>query len=160
MTGLFARLYFDEDVSVRVADMLKARGFAVVTTLQAGRLGATDSGQLQFAVAEGRALVTHNRRDFERLGKRVLSGGPATLRPHHRRAASPSRACGVLAAGSESIFLRGVSEPDGVRVDQLPPPQALCLSFRSRPRLLLPHRSRLQGYRPHGRAGASADLPG
>ena|SRR5580692_3640120 len=67
MTGLFARLYFDEDVSVRVADTLKARGFDVVTTLQAGRLGATDSGQLHFAVAEGRALVTHNRRHFERL---------------------------------------------------------------------------------------------
>ena len=43
MTALFARLYFDEDVSVRVADMLKACGFDVLTTLQAERLGNSRS---------------------------------------------------------------------------------------------------------------------
>jgi hypothetical protein len=69
MTGLFARLYFDEDVSARVAEMLKVRGFDVITTVEAHRLGASDRMQLEFATSQYRTLVTHNRHDFEQLAK-------------------------------------------------------------------------------------------
>ena len=56
-----AHLYFDEDVSVVVAAILRARGFEVVTTRESGRLGLPDAEQLAFAAGAGRALLTHNR---------------------------------------------------------------------------------------------------
>ena len=78
MTRLFAEVYLDEDVSVVVADMLEARGFSVVTTRDAGRLGATDIEQLEYATRHGKTLVTHNRVDFEELHRRYLSKGRKT----------------------------------------------------------------------------------
>jgi Protein of unknown function (DUF433)/Domain of unknown function (DUF5615) len=41
-------LYTDEDVDVLIADLLRARGFNVLTTQDAGRLHATDEEQLAF----------------------------------------------------------------------------------------------------------------
>lgn len=67
MERLSASLYLDEDVDVLVADLLAARGFDALTTRDAGRLRQTDEAQLAFAVAEGRAFLTHNRADFEAL---------------------------------------------------------------------------------------------
>ena len=75
MTRLFAEVYLDEDVSVVVGDMLEARGFSIVTTRDAGRLGATDIEQLEYASSHGKTLVTHNRVDFEELHKRYLGEG-------------------------------------------------------------------------------------
>ena len=75
MTRLFAEVYLDEDVSVVVADMLEARGFSAVTTREAGRLGATDRQQLEYASRHGKTLVTHNRVDFEELHRRYLAEG-------------------------------------------------------------------------------------
>jgi hypothetical protein len=48
---LFIELYLDEDVDVLIADLLRARGFSVLTTRDAGRLHATDEEQLAFAAA-------------------------------------------------------------------------------------------------------------
>ena len=67
MNGLFARLYFDEDVSARLAESISARGFDLLTTTAARRLGASDLVQLQFASSQNSVLTTHNRRDFELL---------------------------------------------------------------------------------------------
>ena len=67
MSNLFIRLYLDEDVNVLVADLLNARGFDVLTVRDAGKLQASDAEQLAYAVGEQRALVTHNRSDFEKL---------------------------------------------------------------------------------------------
>ncbi len=63
----FIRLYLDEDVSVLVGQMISARGFNVLTTRDAGNLGASDRNQLEFSINEKRVLLTHNRRDFELL---------------------------------------------------------------------------------------------
>ena len=65
MNRLFIDLYLDEDVDVLVADLLRARGFVAVTTRDAGNLGTSDSHQLGQAVATQRAILTHNRVDFE-----------------------------------------------------------------------------------------------
>ncbi|BAZ07740.1 DUF5615 family PIN-like protein [Calothrix sp. NIES-3974] len=67
MSSLFIRLYLDEDVNVLVADLLKARGFDALTVRDAGQLQASDEEQLAYAVSQKRALVTHNRADFEKL---------------------------------------------------------------------------------------------
>jgi predicted nuclease of predicted toxin-antitoxin system len=67
MSNLFIRLYLDEDVNVLVADLLKARGFDAITARDAGQLHASDEEQLTYAVSQRRALLTHNRTDFEEL---------------------------------------------------------------------------------------------
>ena len=72
---LYGRLYLDQDVPVQLAGMLRAQGVDVVTTLEAGALGQSDARQLGDAVAAGRALVTHNRLDFEQLHTEYLAGG-------------------------------------------------------------------------------------
>ncbi|MGL5793239.1 MAG: DUF5615 family PIN-like protein [Waterburya sp.] len=67
MSSLFIRLYLDEDVNVLIADLLNAKGFDVLTVRDAGQLQATDEEQLAYAVSQQRALVTHNRSDFEKI---------------------------------------------------------------------------------------------
>ena len=72
---MFIRLYLDEDVDIRAAEMLRARGFDVLTTRDAGHLRFDDASQLSFAANNGRALVTHNRVDFERLAQDYFAAG-------------------------------------------------------------------------------------
>lgn len=75
MAGLFIELYLDEDVSVLVADLLRGRGFSVTTTRDEGRLGSSDAEQLARAIQLGRALLTHNRADFETLSAEYTAMG-------------------------------------------------------------------------------------
>lgn len=72
---LFIELYIDEDVDVLVAELLRARGFDALTTRDAHHLHATDEEQLAFAAAEQRALLTHNRADFEALHQTYMDSG-------------------------------------------------------------------------------------
>ena len=67
MSRLFAELYLDEDVSALVAELLRARGFDVQTTQEAGRKGTRDEEQLAYASSLQRTLLTNNRDDFVRL---------------------------------------------------------------------------------------------
>jgi Domain of unknown function (DUF5615) len=71
-------LHCDEDVSVVLAAMLRARGFTVTTARDSRQLGRSDDEQLTFATDTGSVLVTHNRVDFERLHRIWLEAG----RPH------------------------------------------------------------------------------
>jgi predicted nuclease of predicted toxin-antitoxin system len=64
---LFICLYLDEDVNILIAELLRARSFDAVTARDAGQLHATDAEQLAYAASQGRAIVTHNRVDFEKL---------------------------------------------------------------------------------------------
>ena len=75
MSRLFIELYLDEDVSVLVAELLRARGFPVQTTQEAGRKNAGDEEQLEYAVSQRRALLTHNRDDFARLAQVYFDAG-------------------------------------------------------------------------------------
>ncbi len=67
MPSSYIRLYLDEDVSVLVGEMIRGRGFDVLTTRDANNLGVSDDRQLEFSTAEGRVLLSHNRVDFKRL---------------------------------------------------------------------------------------------
>ncbi len=75
MSQVFFRVYLDENVDVRVAEILRARGFDALTCGQAGRLGQTDEEQMSFAVAEGWVLLTHNRDHFEKLAQDYAASG-------------------------------------------------------------------------------------
>src|SRR4051812_46433763 len=60
-------LYADEDFAFPVVETLRCLGHDVVTTQEDGRAGAIDSDILARASALGRAVLTYNRRHFERL---------------------------------------------------------------------------------------------
>jgi hypothetical protein len=76
---LFARIYLDEDVDVLVAELLRARGFSADTTQEAGCTGQTNREQLAHAVEHERALLPHNRPDFETLHREYVG----EERAHH-----------------------------------------------------------------------------
>ena len=67
MGQLFIDLYLDEDVHVLVGDLVNNYGYSAITTRDAGLLGADDVDLLVYAREHERAIVTHNRVDFENL---------------------------------------------------------------------------------------------
>jgi hypothetical protein len=73
--NLFIELYLDEDVSVLVADLVRARGFITNTTRAAGQLRASDTDQLAYTVSQHQTLLTHNRADFEALAQTYFATG-------------------------------------------------------------------------------------
>jgi predicted nuclease of predicted toxin-antitoxin system len=72
MKRLFVELYLDEDVSVLVAELLRSHGFDVLPAREAGQLGKSDEEQLAYALSQSRALVSHNRSDFEALAQQYF----------------------------------------------------------------------------------------
>jgi hypothetical protein len=78
------RYHLDEVVPPAVAHGLRKHGIDVTTARDADLLKATDSAHLEYAHAEGRVLVTHDR-DFLRLAKPDTShSGIAYCHQHHR----------------------------------------------------------------------------
>jgi hypothetical protein len=75
LQALYMRLYFDEDVSRDIVENLRQRGFDVLSARDAGQLRLDDDEQLAFAVAQERALVTHNRHHFELRHQHCVSAG-------------------------------------------------------------------------------------
>lgn len=75
MSSFWIRLYLDEDVHVLVADLVRAKGFDVITARDAGQLQATDAEQFTYAISQERTLVTHNRTDFEELVQSYFNAG-------------------------------------------------------------------------------------
>jgi predicted nuclease of predicted toxin-antitoxin system len=65
------RLYINENFPQKVVELLRDRGYDVLTTKDAGKsgVGIPDEAVLSFAVQENRALITINRKDFIRLHK-------------------------------------------------------------------------------------------
>ena len=90
MNRLFIELYLDEDVDILVAELLKAYGFSATTTLDAGQLQRSDAEQLAFAASQCKALLTHNRADFEQLAEQYF----AESRQH----------CGIILAVRRSPY--------------------------------------------------------
>jgi len=61
-------LYLDEDSSRhQLIWALRARGFDVLTSFEAGMNAQTDDAQLGLAASEGRLLLTANVRDFAQI---------------------------------------------------------------------------------------------
>lgn len=63
------RIYSNENFPIEVVNGLRALGYDILTTQDAGRSGQRipDEEVLAFAIAEKRAILTINRKDFKRL---------------------------------------------------------------------------------------------
>ena len=69
------RLFLDEDVHLLLAETLRQRGFDVRHVIELNRSGLSDSEQLAFAVKQGRAILTHNVRDYVLLDREYRARG-------------------------------------------------------------------------------------
>jgi predicted nuclease of predicted toxin-antitoxin system len=69
-----ARLYADENFDYPVVEYLRQFGHDVLTVQEAGQGGQKipDAAVLAFAVSQGRAVLTFDRRDYRRLHRRVF----------------------------------------------------------------------------------------
>jgi predicted nuclease of predicted toxin-antitoxin system len=78
MTGagrLFIFLYTDEDVTHRLAPLLRERGYEAESAWEVGTIGFTDEEQLAFAASRGWAILTYNRKDFSVLARSWQEAG-------------------------------------------------------------------------------------
>jgi hypothetical protein len=71
------KLYLDEDLSPKIAEMSRRLGIDVVSAHDVNVAGASDGEQLDRAAQQGRGLVTFNRNDFIELSKMYLDAGRA-----------------------------------------------------------------------------------
>lgn len=58
------KLLLDENVTPKVRDILTPMGYDVECAQSLNILGASDADVFQEAIIQGRALITHNGRDF------------------------------------------------------------------------------------------------
>jgi len=72
------KYYLDEDISPKVAKILRKYQVDVVSTHEVSLTQAIDREQLEYAASEGRSIVTRNRDDFIRLTVQFFN----ELRPH------------------------------------------------------------------------------
>jgi uncharacterized protein with PIN domain len=54
-----------------VAEQIRANGYDALSVFEAQTMGLEDNEQLEFAISQGRAILTHNMGDFERLHKNI-----------------------------------------------------------------------------------------
>jgi predicted nuclease of predicted toxin-antitoxin system len=73
MTGSVGRvsifLYTDEDITDRLAELLRQRGYEAASAASLGTKGFGDEEQLAFATARGYTILTYNKRDFAVLAR-------------------------------------------------------------------------------------------
>src|SRR2546423_1830624 len=106
-------LYGDEDFSYTVVKELRRLGHDVRTVQEDGRKGMPDPGVLDRAHALGRAVLTHNRRHFERLDLQgaAHSGIPSATHDPYHHVALAGRIHAALAGRSPGRWCIRVNRP-------------------------------------------------
>mgnify|MGYP001587367080 CR=1 FL=1 len=68
-------LYLNENVPIRLVDLLANIGITAIHTLNVKNQGISDDFQLQYAAERSYVLVTHNRKDFRYLHNKWIREG-------------------------------------------------------------------------------------
>ncbi len=66
-------LYLDENLSPRIAEILRARGIDATSAHEAGNVGLDDRAQLRYATRQGRVIVTADLVDFVTLAEEAVA---------------------------------------------------------------------------------------
>ena len=69
------KLYLDEDVHKKIASALRLKGYDVISAHEVQKKSLPDYQQLEYAVAQQRAIFTFNTGDFNRLNKEYIKNG-------------------------------------------------------------------------------------
>ena len=89
---LYVALYTDTDVHGKLVQQIRARGYDAISAGEANNQDLSDSEHLAFAMKQGRAILTHNTKDFEPLAKQFANQG----REHFGIVVSPQLSIGEL----------------------------------------------------------------
>jgi len=100
------KFYLDEDLSPKIAVLMRRKGIDAVSAHEAGMTGASDREQLEFAAREKRCLVTRNRDDFIQLSIQFFND----RRPHHGVLIIPYTIPGDKFARTASLLGRFASQ--------------------------------------------------
>ena len=68
-------MYLNENLSDEIAQRLRMNDIDAVSSHETGMDAREDDEQLQFAVAQGRAIVSINKKDYRRLNARYKANG-------------------------------------------------------------------------------------
>lgn len=100
---MMGRLYADEDFPFGAVQILRTLGHDVLTVREAGRGGKPDLEVLADATADGRAVLTHNHRHYQRLhGRSQAHGGIISCsRDDHNLSALAQRVHDAVSAASD-----------------------------------------------------------
>jgi len=71
------KLYLDENLSPRIAVLLRARGIDAASAHEVGNAGLDDRAQLRYAASEDRVIVTANIVDFVALAEEAVAANAA-----------------------------------------------------------------------------------
>lgn len=63
-------LYLNENIPIRLVDILSRSGIVAIHTVDVSRQGTTDESQLEYAANQNYILVSHDRHDFRELHAR------------------------------------------------------------------------------------------
>jgi len=67
------KLLLDEDLSPKIAVILRDKAIDALSVHEIGRTGLSDHEQLEYAASEGRCFVTRNRNDYILLTRQFFS---------------------------------------------------------------------------------------
>jgi len=71
------KFYLDENMSPKIAEIMRSLGAEAVSAHEVAMVGVADEEQLDFAARRGMCLVTVNRNDFIELSRLYLDSGRA-----------------------------------------------------------------------------------